>query len=123
MTRRAARCATACAARTWSSWRTAAWLSSTIHSTDARRTNEPPRRQRTQVAHPACEAVLLRRDCVHHRRRLARPATERPERMSHQGVKETNRMRRAYLERTIATVRNHRDADNCWPQWANIFAD
>jgi len=43
--------------------------------------------------------------------------------MSHQGVKETNRMRRAYLERTIATVRNHRDADNCWPQWANIFAD
>jgi hypothetical protein len=30
---------------------------------------------------------------------------------------------RDYLERTIATVRNHRDADNCWPQWANIFAD
>lgn len=28
-----------------------------------------------------------------------------------------------YIERTIATVRNHRDADNCWPQWANIFAD
>jgi len=30
---------------------------------------------------------------------------------------------RDYLERTIATVRVHRDADNCWPQWANIFAD
>jgi hypothetical protein len=30
---------------------------------------------------------------------------------------------RNYLERTIATVRNHRDADNCWPQWANILAD
>jgi hypothetical protein len=30
---------------------------------------------------------------------------------------------RSYLERTIATVRNHREADNCWPQWANIFAD
>src|SRR5262245_31280817 len=30
---------------------------------------------------------------------------------------------RDYLERTIATVRNHRSADNCWPQWANIFAD
>lgn len=30
---------------------------------------------------------------------------------------------RSYLERTIATVRNHRDADNCWPSWANIFAD
>ena len=30
---------------------------------------------------------------------------------------------RDYLERTIATVRNHRDAENCWPQWANIFAD
>lgn len=33
------------------------------------------------------------------------------------------RHERDYLERTIATVRNHRDADNCWPQWANIFAD
>lgn len=32
-------------------------------------------------------------------------------------------LERDYLERTIATVRNHRDADNCWPQWANIFAD
>ena len=32
-------------------------------------------------------------------------------------------MNRDYLERTIATVRNHREADNCWPQWANIFAD
>jgi len=32
-------------------------------------------------------------------------------------------MERDYLERTIATVRNHRNADNCWPQWANIFAD
>ena len=30
---------------------------------------------------------------------------------------------RDYIERTIETVRNHRDADNCWPQWANIFAD
>jgi len=30
---------------------------------------------------------------------------------------------RSYLERTIATVRNHRNADNCWPSWANIFAD
>jgi hypothetical protein len=30
---------------------------------------------------------------------------------------------RDYIDRTIATVRNHRDADNCWPQWANIFAD
>ena len=30
---------------------------------------------------------------------------------------------RDYIERTIATVRNHQDADNCWPQWANIFAD
>jgi hypothetical protein len=28
-----------------------------------------------------------------------------------------------YIDRTIETVRNHRDADNCWPQWANIFAD
>jgi len=28
-----------------------------------------------------------------------------------------------YIDRTIATVRNHRNADNCWPQWANIFAD
>lgn len=30
---------------------------------------------------------------------------------------------RDYLERTIATVRQHEDADNSWPQWANIFAD
>jgi len=30
---------------------------------------------------------------------------------------------RDYLERTIETVRVHRDADNSWPQWANIFAD
>ena len=28
-----------------------------------------------------------------------------------------------YIARTIATVRNHKHADNCWPQWANIFAD
>ena len=28
-----------------------------------------------------------------------------------------------YIDRTIATIRNHRDADNCWPQWANILAD
>jgi hypothetical protein len=35
----------------------------------------------------------------------------------------TSHIERDYLERTIATVRNHRDADNCWPQWANIFAD
>jgi hypothetical protein len=30
---------------------------------------------------------------------------------------------RDYLTRTIATIRNHRDADNCWPQWANLLAD
>jgi hypothetical protein len=30
---------------------------------------------------------------------------------------------RDYIARTIETVRNHKDADNCWPQWANIFAD
>jgi hypothetical protein len=30
---------------------------------------------------------------------------------------------RDYIARTIATVRNHKDADNCWPQWANHFAD
>lgn len=30
---------------------------------------------------------------------------------------------RDYLTRTIATVRNHVDAESCWPQWANIFAD
>lgn len=30
---------------------------------------------------------------------------------------------RDYIERTIATVRNHRGADNCWPQWANVLAD
>lgn len=30
---------------------------------------------------------------------------------------------RDYIERTIETVRNHQHADNCWPQWANIFAD
>lgn len=28
-----------------------------------------------------------------------------------------------YIDRTIATVRNHRGADSCWPQWANILAD
>lgn len=28
-----------------------------------------------------------------------------------------------YLTRTIETIRNHRDADNCWPQWANRLAD
>lgn len=33
------------------------------------------------------------------------------------------RHERDYIDRTIETVRNHRDADNCWPQWANIFAD
>lgn len=33
------------------------------------------------------------------------------------------RMSRDYIERTIAAVRNHRDAENCWPQWAYIFAD
>lgn len=33
------------------------------------------------------------------------------------------RHERDYLERTIETVRNHRNADNCWPSWANIFAD
>ena len=30
---------------------------------------------------------------------------------------------RDYIERTIKTVRHHQHADNCWPQWANIFAD
>ncbi len=30
---------------------------------------------------------------------------------------------RDYIARTIATVRNHKDAENCWPQWANAFAD
>jgi hypothetical protein len=30
---------------------------------------------------------------------------------------------RDYIARTIETVRNHKDADNSWPQWANIFAD
>lgn len=30
---------------------------------------------------------------------------------------------RDYISRTIATVRNHRDSENCWPQWANVFAD
>jgi hypothetical protein len=28
-----------------------------------------------------------------------------------------------YIDRTIATVRNHRDSENSWPQWANILAD
>jgi hypothetical protein len=28
-----------------------------------------------------------------------------------------------YIDRTIATIRNHRDADNVWPQWANALAD
>lgn len=27
-----------------------------------------------------------------------------------------------YIDRTIATVRNHIDADNCWTEWANLFA-
>jgi hypothetical protein len=30
---------------------------------------------------------------------------------------------RDYLERTIETVRVHRDSDNSWPQWANVLAD
>lgn len=30
---------------------------------------------------------------------------------------------RDYIERTIETVRNHRDSENMWPQWANILAD
>ncbi len=30
---------------------------------------------------------------------------------------------RDYIGRTIATIRNHRDAENCWPQWANALAD
>ena len=30
---------------------------------------------------------------------------------------------RDYIDRTIETVRQHKDSDNCWPQWANIFAD
>lgn len=28
-----------------------------------------------------------------------------------------------YITRTIETVRKHRDAENCWPQWANVFAN
>jgi hypothetical protein len=28
-----------------------------------------------------------------------------------------------YIDRIIETVRNHRDADNSWPQWANHLAD
>lgn len=28
-----------------------------------------------------------------------------------------------YIDRTVRTVRNHRDSDNCWPQWANVLAD
>ena len=28
-----------------------------------------------------------------------------------------------YIERVIATVRNHRDSENSWPQWANVLAD
>lgn len=43
------------------------------------------------------------------------------------GVSEHRERRRPherdYLETTIATVRQHAGADNCWPQWANIFAD
>ena len=35
----------------------------------------------------------------------------------------SERHERDYLERTIETVRNHQHAENCWPQWANIFAD
>lgn len=27
-----------------------------------------------------------------------------------------------YIDRTIETVRCHLEAENCWPQWANIFA-
>lgn len=30
---------------------------------------------------------------------------------------------RDYIDRTIETVRNHRDGDNVWPQWANLLAD
>ena len=43
-----------------------------------------------------------------------RPASDAANRQHHE---------RDYIERTIATVRNHQGADNCWPQWANIFAD
>jgi hypothetical protein len=38
-------------------------------------------------------------------------------------MSDRKRHERDYIERTIETVRNHRDADNCWPQWANFFAD
>lgn len=47
------------------------------------------------------------------------PVTTIPPGLSEPGAE----ISRDYLERTIATVRNHRAADNCWPQWANIFAD
>lgn len=30
---------------------------------------------------------------------------------------------RDYIERTIATVRNHAWSENSWTQWANIFAN
>lgn len=36
---------------------------------------------------------------------------------------DTNQHSKDYIERTIATVRNHADADSSWPQWANVFAD
>jgi hypothetical protein len=55
--------------------------------------------------------------------------THGPEHVTDEGielmtlVEERIAHERDYLERTIATVRNHRDADDCWPSWANIFAD
>lgn len=35
----------------------------------------------------------------------------------------THRSSADYIDRTIETVRVHRDAANSWPQWANILAD
>jgi uncharacterized protein YlxW (UPF0749 family) len=38
-------------------------------------------------------------------------------------VSAAERERADYIDRTIATIRNHQDADNVWPQWANVLAD
>jgi hypothetical protein len=34
-----------------------------------------------------------------------------------------HRSERGYIDRKIEMVRNHRGAENAWPQWANILAD
>lgn len=34
-----------------------------------------------------------------------------------------HRSERDYIDRTIGTVRIHAEADNSWPQWANILSD